>query len=71
MKTDNKILSTIYLALVFIGAYIVGGTIVKSFKVGEFTLHSSEFKDFIIAFVFSALYHWWTARKEKAKNEQL
>lgn len=71
MKTDNKILSTIYLALVFIGAYLVGGTIAKSFKAGEITLHSTEFTDFLIALLFSALYHWWEARKEKAKNEQL
>ena len=71
MKTDNKILSIIYLALVFIGAYLVGGTIARSFKSGEITLHSLEFKDLIIALVFSALYHWWKARKEKAKNEQL
>lgn len=71
MKTDNKILSTIYLALVITGAGLVGGTIIKSFQAGEFTLHSSEFKDFLIALLISSLYHWWKARKEKAKNERL
>lgn len=71
MKTDNKILSTIHLALVLIGGYLVGGTIVKSFKTGEITLHSTEFKDFLIALLISSLYHWWKARKEKAKNERL
>ncbi|MBL4742760.1 MAG: hypothetical protein COB75_07605 [Idiomarina sp.] len=69
MKTDNKLLSTIYLALVLIGGYLVGGTIVKSFQASELTLHSTEFKDFLIALLISSLYHWWKVRKEKATNE--
>jgi len=71
MKTNNKILSTIYWALVLIGGYLVGGAIVKSFQAGEFILHSSDFKDFLIALIISALYHWWAVRKEKSKNKQL
>lgn len=70
MKTDNKIRSTIYWALVLIGGYLVGGTIVKSFQAGEFALHSSEFKDFLIALLISSLYHWWAARKEKSQEKE-